>query len=80
MDPGRKGGEVVTLEEVRKRVESLFAEHTGPNRCGPSLHADEDDLFESVLQAVVDGTCEDPKACAAEALKLVSIRFNRWYE
>lgn len=42
-------------------------------------HIHEDRLYMALLQAISDGACDDPAACAREALKAVDIRFYRWY-
>ena len=41
-------------------------------------HALEDELHQAVLKAIADGTCEDPRMCAAQALKTLEIPFARW--
>jgi hypothetical protein len=42
-------------------------------------HILEDALYEGVLVAIAEGRCEDPRACAAEALKSSEFDFSRWY-
>jgi hypothetical protein len=44
-----------------------------------SAHMEEDNLYEAVLQAIADGTAEDPAGMAALALKASAIEFSRWY-
>lgn len=41
-------------------------------------HGAEDELHQALLRSIADGTCENPKACAAEALKTLDIDFARW--
>ncbi len=42
-------------------------------------HGAEDDLHRRVLKMIADGTCENPKVCAREALRTLDIDFSRWY-
>lgn len=42
-------------------------------------HVFEDELHRRVLQAIADGTCEDPQGCAREAIRTLELRFKRWY-
>jgi hypothetical protein len=44
-----------------------------------SAHVEEDNLYVSVLQAIADGTAEDPAGMAALALEATDIKFSRWY-
>lgn len=68
----------MTLEDVRKRVEAIGAAvaREADEEC---LHIDEDELYHDVLQAIAEGTAEDPKAMAAEALRVRKMDFARWY-
>ncbi len=65
------------IEEVRTRAAEIIAETYGPFR-----HENEGNLFEDVLRAIANEECEDagPYDFAAEALKTVPGRFDRWYE
>jgi hypothetical protein len=45
---------------------------------GEVAHNAEDDLYRLVLRSISDGTCDDPAACAREALKTLDIDFARW--
>ncbi len=65
----------LTKEIVIKRVErirelSLYDDE--------GAHSREDDLHQEVLAAIRDGECDDPAACAGEALKTLAIEFHRW--
>ena len=42
-------------------------------------HIAEDELYMDVLKAIAEGRCDDPAACASEALKSDNIDFVRWY-
>lgn len=44
-----------------------------------AAHAQEDRLRAAVLRAIANGRCDDPQACAAEALETDKIRFTRCY-
>lgn len=41
-------------------------------------HSYEDDLHQSVLQAISNGRCNDPQEYAKLALTTLDIKFNRW--
>jgi hypothetical protein len=41
-------------------------------------HGLEDELWGDVLQAIADGKCRDPRACAQLALTTTRINFHRW--
>jgi hypothetical protein len=43
-----------------------------------TAHGAEDELWRGVLAAIANGECDDPEACAAEALKTSEIDFHRW--
>ncbi len=42
-------------------------------------HQLEDQLFSDVLEAIADGTAEDPREMARLALSSLEIDFHRWY-
>lgn len=65
---------MTTLEDVRKAVEHVREVQGDPE----AAHEAEDLLFREVLLAIATGQCEDPKACAAEALKTRRLGFRRW--
>lgn len=58
---------IARVEDIRKMADDDEA-----------AHGSEDGLYERVLQAIADGTCEDPAVCAREALKTRDINFARW--
>jgi hypothetical protein len=64
----------MTIEEVRKRLEEIRA----VARYDGEAHEKEDGIFVAVLEAIANGTCADPTACAREALKSRDIKFSRW--
>lgn len=65
----------ITIEEVRAFIENMKKEgHIDPERA----HGDEDDILYEVLEAIAGG-CENPRALAAEALKMRELDFPRWY-
>ncbi len=43
-----------------------------------NAHSAEDRLHEAVLQAIADGTCENPQVAASLALTSRQIKFARW--
>ena len=42
-------------------------------------HMLEDNLYTDLLQSIRDGSCRNPKKCAAIALMTEHIMFSRWY-
>ena len=64
----------MTVDQVKAHVAKIAA-MAGDDE---AAHGEEDRMREEVLQAIADGTCEDPKACAAEALKSSDLNFARW--
>jgi hypothetical protein len=43
-----------------------------------AAHSEQDVLYEDILKSIADGTCNDPKACAAAALRVQRLPFHRW--
>lgn len=43
-----------------------------------AAHGREDALHQEVLQAIAEGRCADPAACARAALETTNIEFARW--
>jgi phosphate uptake regulator len=41
-------------------------------------HGEEDSLYEDILRAIAEGTCENPQECARLALTTQDIEFHRW--
>lgn len=66
---------LIDLEYIKAEVSEIKI-ISGDNE---AAHESEDVLWMEVLEAIADGTCPDPKACAAEALKTRDIKFTRWY-
>lgn len=64
----------ITVEYIQEQVEKI-KRSTGDYELAHGL---EDDLFEDVLTAIAEGSCEDPKACAKEAIKSTDIEFARY--
>jgi hypothetical protein len=54
------------------RVESLAGDDE-------EAHAEEDDLYLSVLLAIAAGDVANPRGLAAEAVRTKKIKFARWY-
>lgn len=63
----------VSPEDVRACVAAL-----GPPFDDEVAHAAEDALHRATLRAIAEGRCEEPKACAAEALRSLALDFERW--
>ncbi len=65
----------MTLDEIREAVAAIGRVAHDPERA----HALQDDLFESVLLEIAQGSgSADPVDLAAEALKVREIQFPRW--
>jgi len=65
---------MMTVEFVKAAVAAV--ERVGGD--DEQAHSQEDDLHLAVLTAIAEGTCEDPQACAKEAIKTVALDFARW--
>lgn len=66
---------MMTLKYINKRLAEIHKKHGDPEL----QHKIEAELYFEVLQSIAEGDCEDPKACANEALKSMQIEFARWY-
>lgn len=64
---------LLTVAKVRRRVREI-ERHAVDYEVA---HGMEDALHADVLSNIADGTCEDPRGCAAEALKTLAINFRR---
>lgn len=64
----------MTVDDVKEMVANI-AILAGD---AEAAHSAEDDLHQDVLRAIANGDCDDPKSCAAEALKTLDIKFERW--
>jgi hypothetical protein len=66
----------MTPETIRKRIEAIRAVKHDPERA----HCMQDDLLSEVLGAIASGGCSpSPEACAAAALEVEAVDFERWY-
>jgi len=65
---------MLTVDQVKERVAKIVQIRSDDE----AAHSEEDLLHFEVLQAIADGNCEDPAACAREALKTEEIEFSRW--
>lgn len=65
---------MMTIDEVAARIEKI-KERVGDNE---SAHAEEDELYETVLRSIADGA-ENAQALAAAAIKAYDIDYQRWY-
>lgn len=64
----------MTVDEVKAAVEAIRKVADDDEKA----HGKEDALHQKVLQAIAEGQCDDPVACAAAALLTRGIRFRRW--
>lgn len=62
---------------IRTAVDQLrfAASIPGPN--DEKLHAIEDAIYLNTLRGIAFGLIDDPRACAAEAIKAAEIKFRR---
>ena len=65
----------MNADDVRASVEAIKA----VARDDEIAHSNEDSLWADVLEAIADGTAEDPREMARIALTTVDIDFARWY-
>lgn len=68
----------MTIDDVKRRIEALVI--LDRKEFGGKPHEAEDLIHQDVLRAIADGTAEDPRAMAAEALKTLELDLTRWYE
>lgn len=61
-----------------ERIQDVLAGMDANRGDDESAHAEEDRLHCAILLAVAEGRCDDPRACAREALKSLDIAFARW--
>ena len=64
---------------VRKEVDRLKVKLAAGLYDERSAHVAEDHLYRTVLEAISQGVCEEPRTCAALVLELRSINFVRYY-
>lgn len=62
------------LEKITKKVQEV-RDLAGTDF--EAAHGREIDLHKDVLRAIANGKCEDPAACAKEALRTTRIKFKR---
>jgi hypothetical protein len=72
---------MITLHEVRRRVEEIERTAGQPHCDDENAHSLEDELHVAVLRAVAEGmAAEDAAELAREALTTCDLDFCRWYE
>ncbi len=64
----------MTVQDVIDRVEAIHHFRSDDE----AAHSAEDSLHVDVLRAIATGQCDDPKGCAAAALRTLDIGFARW--
>lgn len=63
----------MTPNDIKQRVNTIKAIELDCE----AAHTHEDRLYLELLQAIANGTCDDPRACAAEAIKSQDVDFIR---
>ena len=66
---------MLTVKDVIERVQKIF-DIRGDDEMA---HIHEEDLYLDVLKAIAEGKCDNPAACAREAVKTDEIQFSRWH-
>jgi len=67
--------ENITVGWVFERIAEIEAEQGDDE----AQHAAEDSLYRAVLEAIAEGRCGTPAACASAALTTQQMNFSRWY-
>lgn len=68
----------MTPSELKAKVAEVMA--FGEIEADPEIyHSDRDDLIESFVRAVANGTCKQPRACARKLVPLVNQNAVMWY-
>lgn len=62
---------------IRASVEQLRFAAAAPNPDHEKLHWQEDALYLNTLRGIAFGLIDDPRTCAAEAIKAAGIKFRR---
>lgn len=68
----------MTPEDVRERVDAL-REKVATHGDSEVDHGEQDNIYFDVLEAIAHQLAFEPAACAAEAIKVADIEFDRWY-
>ena len=67
---------MLTIDQVRASVREIRkVAESGDNEVA---HSKEDELHQSVLDAIAKGECENPQECARIAIKTLGFKFHRW--
>lgn len=62
------------IEQVKMRLRSIEALKFNDE----DAHIEEDRLYLDLLTSIANGKCDDPRNCAAEAIKSKDISFTRY--
>lgn len=62
---------------IRALVDQLRITAAAPGADHEKLHATEDGIYLNTLKGIALGLIDDPRACAAEAIKAAEIQFRR---
>ena len=66
---------MLTVKDVIERVQKIFDIRDDDEMA----HIYEDNLYLDVLKAIAEEKCDNPAACAREAVKADEIKFSRWH-
>lgn len=64
----------MTPDAVRQRVAAIEAVASDDEQA----HGLEDELYRELLEAIANDTCQEPRLCAAIALRTQLVQFARW--
>ncbi len=64
----------MNADQVRQRIATIADTAGDPE----VAHSHEDALYLDLLTAIAKGECDDPQACAREAVKSAEMDFPRW--
>lgn len=62
---------------IRALVDRLRIWAASPGADAEKCHAEEDSIYLNTLKGIAFGLVDDPRACAAEAIKTAEIQFRR---
>lgn len=65
---------MLTVAYVAGAVRKIYGLRGDPE----AAHSEEDKLHQEVLKAIANSDCDDPQACARQALMTQAIDFSRW--
>lgn len=66
----------ITVAQIEARVAEVARLAETDNE---AAHGEEDAIFVDLVQAIAEGRCIDPGACARAALLVCDLNYTRWY-